>query len=134
MATVAAFGATDQPSGSNDRTIATVVLGTTQTGNVDTTNTADRFGNYRGGAVVITSTVGGTPTVTVNIQGSFNNSVWFNVPYSLVATPRTFVITAITITTAVTTHYLLQETVPYRYLKCVYSANTNVTLTATAYL
>jgi hypothetical protein len=107
-----------------------VVLGTAQTGNVDTTNTAVRGARFGGGAVVITSTIGATPTVTVNIQGSLDGVAFFNVPYALVATPRTFVITAITITTAVTTSYLLQELVPYQFLKCVYSANTNVTLTA----
>lgn len=111
-----------------------VTLGTAQTGNVDTTNTAHRLSRSGGGAVVITSTVGATPTVTANIQGSVDGTTWFNIPYSLVATPRTFVLTALTITTAVTTTYLLQELVFWRYLKVVYSANTNVTLTTTAYL
>lgn len=111
-----------------------VVLSSSQTGNGDSTNTAFRGLRSEGGAVVITSTVGSTPTVTVNIQGSIDGSAWFNVPYALVATPRTFVLTAITITTAVTTTYLLQELIPYQYLKLVYSANTNVTLTASAYL
>lgn len=110
-----------------------VVLGTAQTGNGDTTNIADRAFARGGGAVVITSTVGATPTVTVNIQGSVDGSTWFNIPYSLVATPRTFVLTALTITTAVTTTYLLQESVGWRYLKCARSANTNVTLTTTYY-
>lgn len=112
-----------------------IALSTAQTGSADSTNTADRgLGTQTGGAVVITSTVGATPTVTVNIQGSVNGVAWFNIPYSLVATPRTFVLTAITITTAVTTSYLLQELVFWRYVKLVYSANTNVTLTATAYV
>src|SRR3990170_1430542 len=113
---------------------SSAVLGTAQTGNGDTTNTADRGFARGGGAIILTSAIGSTPTVTVNIQGSVDGSTWFNIPYSLVATPRTFVITAITITTAVTTTYLLQELVFWRYLKVVYSANTNVTLTATAYL
>jgi len=111
-----------------------VTLGTAQTGNVDTTNTAYRGNRTGGGAVVVTSAIGATPTVTVNIRGSVDDTNWFNIPYSLVATPRTFVLTAITITTAVTTTYLLQELVFWRYLKLVYSANTNVTLTATAYV
>jgi hypothetical protein len=89
----------------------------------------------KGGAVVITSTIGEAPTtVTVNIQGSFDRSSWFNVPYSLVATPRTFVITALTIVTAVSTTYILQEDVPYRYLRLACSAATNVALSATAYI
>jgi hypothetical protein len=116
------------------------VLSVAQTGTGDSTNTLDRSIPYAGGvgagggAVVITSTIGATPTVTVNIQGSVDGVQFFNIPYSLVATPRTFVLTAITITTAVTTTYLLQELVFWRFLKLVYSANTNVTLTATAYL
>ncbi len=36
--------------------------------------------------------------------------------------------------TAVTTSYLLQENIPYRFLKLVLSANTNVTLTVDAFL
>jgi hypothetical protein len=86
------------------------------------------------GAVVITSTIGATPTVTVNIQGSADGVAFFNIPYALVATPSTFVITAITITTAVTTTYLLQANQPWQFVRIVGSANTNVTLTADAYL
>ncbi|HMF61355.1 MAG TPA: hypothetical protein VK595_13335 [Vicinamibacterales bacterium] len=113
---------------------AAVALSTAQTGSGDSTNVAFRGQRQTGGAVVVTSTIGATPTVTVNIQGSVDGTAWFNVPYSLVATPRTFVLTAITITTAVTTTYLLQELVSWQYLKLALSANTNVTLTATAYL
>lgn len=113
---------------------SSVRLSDAQTGNGDSTDIALRGIRPFGGAVVITSAIGATPTVTVNIQGSVNGSQWFNVPYSLVATPRTFVLTAVTITTAVTTSYLLQENIPYRFLKLVLSANTNVTLTADAFL
>lgn len=113
---------------------AAVTLGTAQTGNVDTTNTADRGFNRGPGAVVVTSTIGSTPTVKIDIQGSVDGSAWFNVPYALVATPTTFVVAQITTTTATTVTYLLQTGHPWRYLKCVYSSNTNVTLTATAYL
>lgn len=109
-----------------------VVLGAAQTGNADSTNTADRGVVLSGGQVVITSTIGATPTVTVNISGSQDGTNFYNIPYALVATPTTFVVTAITITTAVTTVYLLQNSQSWRYLKLVYSANTNVTLTATA--
>lgn len=113
------------------------LLSSAQTGNGDSTNTASRpllMGATPGGAVVITSTIGATPTVTVNILGSVDGTNFFNIPYSLVATPKTFVVSAITITTATTTTYLLQETIPFRFVKLNYSANTNVTLTATAYL
>lgn len=108
-------------------------LCTALTGNVDS-DIVYRGLRETGGAVVITSTVGATPTVTVNIRGSVDGVNYFNVPYALVATPRTFVLTALTITTAVTTTYLLQELVPFQYLKLTLSANTNVTLTADAYL
>jgi len=111
-----------------------VNLSTAQTGNGDSTNIAARGQNESSGAIVVTSAVGATPTVTVNIQGSVDGTSWFNVPYALVATPATFVIAAITITTAVTTNYLLQPNQPWRFLKLVLSANTNVTLTADAYL
>jgi len=86
------------------------------------------------GAIVITSAIGATPTVTVNIQGSADGTNFFNIPYALVATPSTFVITAITITTAVTTTYLLQANQPWQFVRLVASANTNVTLDAVAYL
>jgi len=111
-------------------------LSALQTGNGRSTNVLYRGDNpvYNGGAVLITSAVGATPTVTVDIQGSMDGQNWYNIPYALVATPRTFVITAITITTAVTTNYLLQELVPWRFLSLNYSANTNVTLTADAFV
>lgn len=115
--------------------MAQTTLSTAQTGNGDSA-VAERSDRYRGypGAVVITSTIGATPTVTVNIQGSADGVNFFNIPYALVATPSTFVLTAITITTATTTSYLLQVDQPWRTLKLVLSANTNVTLTASAHL
>ena len=110
-----------------------VNLSTTQTGNGDSTNTAfvgtrntDRFAG-----LIITSAIGATPTVTVNIQGSFDGATFVNVPYSAENTiSATWVVTAITITTAKTGFYILQPSMAWRYLKLVYSANTNVTLTA----
>jgi hypothetical protein len=113
---------------------SSAVLSTAQTGNADSTNTAFRAVTGGGGAIVITTTVGATPTVTVNIQGSVDGTDFYNIPYALVATPETLSIAAITITTAVTTTYLLRPNHVWRYVKLVYSANTNVTLTATAFL
>ena len=116
---------------------APAALSVAQTGNGDSTNIASRqltAESPGGGALVVTSAVGATPTVTVNIQGSVDGVNFFNIPYALVATPSTFTVTAITITTAVTTTYLLQTGQPWKFLKLVYSANTNVTLTVTAYL
>jgi hypothetical protein len=116
-----------------------VNLSTAQTGNGDSTNIAFR-GNRptnQQAAIVITSAIGATPTVTINIQGSVDGVNYVNIPYSaenLLATAPTWVVTALTITTAKTGFYVLQPGVAWRYLKLVYSANTNVTLTADAYL
>jgi len=94
----------------------------------------DRGAAYGGGALVITSVIGTAPcTVTCNIEGSVDGTAWFNIPYALVATPRTFVVTALgAITTAVTTTYLLQENVFWRYARLKQASSTNVTLTLTA--
>jgi hypothetical protein len=116
------------PAGSRDYGYAN--LGTAQTGNVDTTNTVDRGTLRRAGLLTIVSTVGGGPTVTVNILGSADGVTFYNVPYALVATPETITVAAITITTATTGHYVLRGDHPWRFLKLNYSANTNVTLTA----
>jgi hypothetical protein len=114
-----------------------VELSTAQTGNGDSTNIARRGirDTTRQGALVITSAVGATPTVTINIQGSVDGVNWVNVPYSAENTfSATWVVTAITITTAKTGFYVLQPGMGWRMLKLVYSANTNVTTTADAYL
>lgn len=114
--------------------MATVVapnnLCTALTGNVDSTNTVLDLDYSRPAVIRITSAIGATPTVTVNIVGSVDGTTFYNIPYALVATPSTFVLTAITITTAVTTFYLLQTGQAWNYVKIVLSANTNVTLTA----
>lgn len=95
------------------------------------TDVIDRGSSTGGGAVVITSTIGTAPCTTkVDIQGSADGTNWFSVPYALVATPRTFVVTQLTITTAVATTYLLQELVFWRYLRLAISSNTNVSLAA----
>lgn len=106
-----------------------ITIDTNATGNTRS-DIIDRGNMISGGALELTTTVGATPTVTVNIQGSFDGTNWFNIPYALIATPRTFVITAITITSATTNRYILQEGIPYRYLSIVRSANTNVTFTS----
>ncbi len=93
----------------------------------------DRQKRCGGGALVITSLVGTAPnTVTANIQGSADGVNWFNIPYALVATPRTFVLTALTITTSTAVTYLLQENVFWRYLRVAMSSSTNIKLSFTA--
>ncbi len=94
----------------------------------------DRGAACGGGALVITSLIStATNTVTCNIEGSVDGTNFFNIPYSLVATPRTFVVTALSaITTSVTTTYLLQELVFWRYLRVKCASSTNVRLTISA--
>ena len=120
---------------SSPNTVA-VALSTAQTGNGDSTNTVDRglSGLGQQGSIVVTSTVGTTPTVTVNILGSPDGVNFDNIAYALQATPETPAVAALTITTAVTTIYRLRPFHNWRYLKLNLSANTNVTLTATAYV
>lgn len=111
-----------------------VALSTAQTGTGDSTNTVDRQDRRGPGALVIANTGGSTPTVTINVQGSVDGTNWYNVGYALVATPETVAVAAITVTTTATTTYLLRPDHAWRYLKLVYSANTNETLTVTAYV
>lgn len=115
--------------------MAISVLSTAQTGNGDSA-VAERSDRYRGypAAISITTTVGATPTVTVNILGSIDRVNFYNIPYALVATPGTFVQSALTITTATTTSYLLQRDQAWRWVKINLSANTNVTVTASAFM
>lgn len=108
-------------------------LCTALTGNVDSTNTILDVDWGRPSAIEIVSTIGATPTVTVNIRGSIDGVTFYNIPYALVTAPSTFVLTALTITTAVTSWYLLQTGQAWNYVKIVLSANTNVTLTADYY-
>ncbi len=128
---MAVINADTSPSGRDSRA---VTLSTAQTGNADSTNTAFREKAGDAGAIVITSTIGATPTVTVNIMGSADGTNFYNIPYALNATPETLSIAAIVITTAVTTVYQLRPGHAWLYVKLAYSANTNVTLTATAVL
>ncbi len=114
-----------------------VSLSAAQTGNGDSTNIAYRGvrDNTRQGTLVLTTTVGATPTVTINIQGSGDGVNWANVPYSAENTiSATWVVTALTITTAKTGFYNIQPGMQFRYFKLAYSANTNVTITADVFL
>src|SRR3990172_9886654 len=95
-----------------------VNLSTAQTGDADSTNTMDRGYTLEGPTLLrVTTTIGATPTVKVDIQGSMDGSIFFNIPYSLIATPETWVVSQITITSATTNNYILKGAVPWRYLK-----------------
>lgn len=115
-----AAGAAAGPSGN---------LSTAQTGNGASTNVVDR-GDNRGPALVrIATTVGATPTVTVAVEGSMDGTNWYSVGHAAddVAAPA---LATFAITTATTTHRFLPANRPWRFLRLVYSANTNVTITA----
>jgi hypothetical protein len=104
-------------------------LGTAQTGNVDTTNTLDRGALRRACLLKITTTVGSTPTVTIDIKGSMDGTNFYNIAYAVSSTPETVAVAAIVITTATTSFLILRPEHPWRFLRLSYSANTNVTLT-----
>ena len=60
-----------------------VVLGTTQTGDGDSTNTMDRGYTLTGPCLLqITSTIGATPTVKVDIKGSAPAAIRGRTKYS----------------------------------------------------
>lgn len=116
--------------------VTTTILGTTGTATPTTFSSAlqlDRGLLSGGGAILIANTGGGSPTATANIQGSIDGVNWFNIPYALVGTPRTFVVTAISLTTTATGVYLLQELVGWRFLRILWSVWNNETITATAW-
>jgi hypothetical protein len=122
MATIQAIGAGGMPDGAR--------LSNGQTGNGVSTNILDRLGGLEACLLEIVTTVGATPTVTINVEGSHDNQDWWNVPYTETATPATFAAAALVITTAATRRLILPPNIPWRWLRLNYSANTNVTITA----
>lgn len=109
-------------------------LQTAQTGNADSTNTIIRGPgevNLRAPILRIVSTIGATPTVTVNLLASNDGTNWYQCPYSpLSAIAGAYSVAAIVITTATTGLYYLMAGQEWRYFKLNMSANTNVTLTS----
>lgn len=138
MATVAIAPNTGVASGAAAlgalRSAGSAAVTVAQTGTGDSTNVIFRGARYEGGALVVSNVGTGSPTFTYTIQGSMDGTNFYNIPYALVATPRTFVVTAITTTTTNTITYLLQELVPWQYLKMNVSALTTETVDAVAYL
>jgi hypothetical protein len=116
-----------------------VNLSSAQTGNGQSTNIADRmqpetFVQSRGPAMlVITTTIGATPTCTYAVEGSADGSNWWALQYADSATPGTVVTTTFAITTATTKQVIIQPNQPFKQLRITYSANTNVTNTANVY-
>jgi len=112
----------------------TANLSTAQTGNGASTNIVDRGGSQAAALIVITTTIGATPTCTYAIEGSVDGTTWFAVPYADSATPTTVSVATFVITTATTVRKYVQPNVPVRYLRLNYSANTNVTTTADVFV
>lgn len=133
MATITTGGVqVHYPDASGAGNAGIVILSNSQTGNVVSTNTADRGGLFGPALLTITSTVGATPTVTVAMEASADGTNWWQPAYATTAAPETPVVTALApITTAVTSHYILRRDHPWRYFRLSYTLNTNVTLTAT---
>jgi len=116
-----------------DRLPNSARLSTTQAGNGASTNVVDRGAAVeRGGFLAITTVVGATPTCTYVIEGSADGTTWYPVSYADPATPDTWTVAPFTLTTAGTTLRFLRPNQPWRFLRVVYSANTNVTNTADA--
>lgn len=110
-----------------------VNLGTAQTGNVVTTNVAQRRFDLtatRPAVIRIVTTVGATPTCTYQVEGSADGTSF----YPLASYDATGAVSpsgaTFTVTSATTTWRVVPVDIPWTYLRITYSANTNVTNTA----
>src|ERR1700744_6127243 len=85
----------------------------------------------------VTSTIGATPTATYNIFASSDGTTFTAVNHALIATPNTFVATAVTVTTATTAVYRIAGStllaLKSKAIKVTISANTNVTFAIDAW-
>lgn len=104
------------------------LLPSAQSGASFDSDTADR-GPLSGPCALLIDSTAGT-TITANIQGSVDGVNFFNVEYSLVATPATKAVAAITITTTTKVTYLISGGYGWRFLKVAFSANTGMTINA----
>jgi hypothetical protein len=122
--------ATQQALG-GDRFPNSARLSTDQTGDGASTDIVDRGAAVeRPALIAITTVVGATPTCTYALEGSADGVSWWAVPHADPAAPDTWSVATFDITTAGTTRRILQPGQPWRFLRVVYSANTNVTNTA----
>lgn len=106
-------------------------LSNAQTGNGVSTNVLDRGVSSGPGFVTIVTTVGATPTVTLQMEGSNDNSSFSPLSTADSGTPTAFSTSTFTIVTATTTTRIIDPSASARYIRITYSANTNVTTTAT---
>jgi hypothetical protein len=102
------------------------------TGNV-ATDILDRGSVNRPALLQIDATAGGTPTVTVAIQGSLDGVNWFAAPYATTAAPGTVAVATFALTSTAVTQYHLPA-FGWRYLRLNLTANTNMTLNAVTLL
>jgi hypothetical protein len=113
-------------------------LANAATGNV-TSTVLTSVGKYFTNDILlrIVTTVGSTPTATFNIKAAPDATTYTNINYAVIATPQTFVSTAIVITTATTNIYRIPASAllaaKANSLEVVVTANTNVTLTIDAW-
>jgi hypothetical protein len=110
-----------------------IVLSNAQAGSGASTNVVDTGGSTGPVCIKITTAIGATPSCTYAVEGSLDNTIFFPIQYADSATPQTLVIATFVITTATTVHLLIPANLPVRFIRLTYSANTNVTNTATAY-
>ena len=110
-------------------------LSNAQTGNGQSTNVIDRGIRTNTVALMkITTTVGATPTCTYAIEGSPDGTNWYSIAYADSTTPETLSVATFVITTATTVYKILRVDHPWRQVRLTYSANTNVTNTADAWV
>ena len=83
--------------------------------------------------VRIVTTVGSTPTCTYQIQGSVDKSNWSNLLYADSSAPTSFSSSTFTLTSATTVVKVIKAAQKYRYVRVVYSSNTNITNTVDIY-
>lgn len=110
-----------------------VTLEAAKTGTGVTANVFDRGDQSGPGFILITTTVGATPTCTYQIEGSADNSSWNPLSTADSGTPTAFSTATFAIVTATTTIRIINPAATAaRYVRVTLSANTNVTSTLEA--
>lgn len=102
-------------------------LSTAQTTDGVTANVLDRGETVGPAVVTIVTTVGATPTVTCQLEGSLDNGTWAPLSSADSGTPTVFSTATFVITSATTTIRIVSPTAPWRYLRMTMSATLNVT-------
>lgn len=111
-----------------------LTLGSAQTGNGTTTDIIDRGKSVGPALLEFVTTVGATPTITIQLEGSNDGTNFFPIPYQTTAAPGTIAVATFAITSATTTRVFIPAGYAFRFLRVTRSANTNVTITTKAYL